>query len=58
MMACIERLPPDEREIYRMCELEHRPASEIAGMMNADEATVQALLSSAQKNLKKLFFEI
>lgn len=58
MMACIDRLPPDEREIYRMSELEHRPAKEIACMMNADEAAVRALLSSAQKTLKKLFFEV
>lgn len=58
MMTCIDRLPPEERTIYRMSEIEHRPASEIADMMNADEAAVRAMLSSAQKKLKKLFFEL
>jgi len=56
-MACIEKLPEAERQVYRMTELEKRSVGEVAASTGIDESEVLKRLSSARTQLKKLFFE-
>jgi chlorophyllide a reductase subunit X len=57
MMACVERLPEAERQVYRMTEIEKRSVGEVASMTEIDENEVLRLLARARAQLKKLFFE-
>jgi len=54
--ACVERLPETEQRVYRMSEHERRTESAIAETLHIDEKEVKALLSSARRQLRKLFF--
>ena len=57
LLDCVSRLPEIEREIYTLLEIDRKTPSEIAGMRNLGEEEVRAVISSAQKGLRKLFFE-
>ena len=57
MQRCIEKLGAEELEVYRMVEKEKRAISEVAELTHREESAVRELLSSARRELKKLFFE-
>jgi chlorophyllide a reductase subunit X len=57
MLDCVARLPETEREIYMLLEIDRKTPAEIAGLRNLGEGEVRAVISSAQKGLRKLFFE-
>jgi len=54
---CLGRLPEAEQHAYRMSEHEQRTESDIAEALHIDEKEVKALLSSARRQLRKLFFD-
>ncbi len=56
LLACVDKLPADEREIYVMMEVEKKSVAETAALKDMDESSVSGLLRNARKNLKKLFF--
>lgn len=57
MARCIEKLTPEQQEVYRMVELEKKALSEVAELTNKDASTVRELLGNARKELARLFFE-
>lgn len=57
MARCIEKLTPEQQEVYRMVELEKRAIGEIAELTRREESAVRELLASARKELARLFFE-
>ncbi|ACF46555.1 chlorophyllide reductase iron protein subunit X [Prosthecochloris aestuarii DSM 271] len=56
LLACIDNLPEEEREIYVMMEVEKKTTAETAMLKGIEEAVVSDLLQSARTHLKKLFF--
>jgi len=57
MARCIEKLPAEEQEVYRMVEEEKRAICEVAELTHREESAVRELLGSARKKLTRLFFE-
>jgi len=58
LVACIEKLPEREREIYTLLEVEGKSPAEIAGLKGMGEQEVKATIASARKMMRKLFFEL
>ena len=56
LLACIDKLPHSEQEIYRMIEVDKKSASEAAALKGISESEAQTILSSARTHLRKLFF--
>jgi chlorophyllide a reductase subunit X len=57
MQCCIEKLPAEQQEIYRMVEQEKKGISDVAELTHREESAVRELLRSARKELTRLFFE-
>ena len=57
MQRCIEKLPAEQQEVYRMMEQEKKALSEVAELTCREESAVQNLLASARRELARLFFE-
>ncbi|AOS83307.1 chlorophyllide reductase iron protein subunit X [Chlorobaculum limnaeum] len=58
LLACIEKLPEPEREIYTLLEFEGKSPAEIAGLNSLSEEEVKAAIATARKAMRKLFFEL
>ncbi len=58
LLACIEKLPDSEKEIYRMVEVEKKSAAETAAVKGISESEVLEIFSSARTHLRKLFFSL
>jgi DNA-directed RNA polymerase specialized sigma24 family protein len=54
---CIEKLAPEQQEIYRMVEQEKKGISDVAELTHREESAVRELLANARKELTRLFFE-
>jgi chlorophyllide a reductase subunit X len=58
LLACIEKLPEPEREIFSLHEVEGKSPEQIAELKAMSEQEVRATLTSARKAMRKLFFEL
>jgi chlorophyllide a reductase subunit X len=58
LLACIEKLPKPEREMYSLLEVEGKSPAEIAVLKGLGEHEVKAIIASARKAMRKLFFEL
>lgn len=56
LLACINQLPADEQDIYRLIEIEKKSTSETAALRHIDEKNVLQVMQSARNRLKNLFF--
>ncbi|MCX6180054.1 MAG: chlorophyllide a reductase iron protein subunit X [Chlorobiales bacterium] len=57
MNRCVDKLAAEEKEVYKMMELEKKSIGEVAELTHREESAVQELFSSARTHLKRLFFE-
>jgi chlorophyllide a reductase subunit X len=58
LLACIEKLPEPEREIYALHEIDAKSPEEIAKLKGLSEPEVEAHIATARKAMRKLFFEL
>lgn len=56
LLACIDKLPDPEQEIYRMIEVNKKSAAEAAALKGISESEAREILASARIRLRKLFF--
>ena len=56
LLACIDKLPASEQEIYRMIEVDKKSPAETAAIKGVSETEVREIFSSARTHLRKLFF--
>lgn len=56
LLACVDKLPAPEQEIYRMIEVDKKSPAETAAIKGVSETEVREILSSARTHLRKLFF--
>jgi RNA polymerase sigma-70 factor (ECF subfamily) len=52
--ACVERLPPRQREVVVLRIVEELPVAEVARILKTNEANVYATLHAARKRLKEM----
>ncbi|MGC8775147.1 MAG: chlorophyllide a reductase iron protein subunit X [Chlorobaculum sp.] len=58
LLACIEKLPEPERELYTLLEIEGKSPEQIANLKGLSEQEVKAHIATARKAMRKLFFEL
>ncbi len=58
LLACIEKLPEPERELYTLLETEGKSPEQIANLKGLSEQEVKAHIATARKAMRKLFFEL
>ncbi|UWX58214.1 chlorophyllide a reductase iron protein subunit X [Chlorobaculum sp. MV4-Y] len=58
LLACIEKLPEPERELYTLLEIEGKSPEQIANLKGLGEQEVKAYIATARKAMRKLFFEL
>jgi RNA polymerase sigma-70 factor (ECF subfamily) len=54
LQRALDKLPLDQRVAFVLSEIEERPASEVARIVSAPEATVRTRIFHARKKLRRL----
>jgi chlorophyllide a reductase subunit X len=57
LLECLAKLPDEDREICTLLELDEKTPDDIAALKGISREEAGTLISSARRNLKKLFFQ-
>jgi RNA polymerase sigma-70 factor (ECF subfamily) len=53
LLRALDRLPPDQRIAFVLCEVEERTSSEVGAMLGEKDVTIRARLFHAKKRLRE-----